>query len=354
MTRSVWAVILAGGSGTRFWPASRRALPKQFLAIAPGESLIAETRARIAPLVPPERTLVIAGAEHAALVRAALPELPAQNLILEPVGRNTLACVALAAAELSRRDPDSVQVVLPADHVIAPAAAFRAGLRAAIEEACSGSALVTFGVRPTHPATGYGYIELGPALPARAGQAVHDVAGFVEKPDGPRAAAFLAGGKHLWNSGIFVWTTAAIVAALERHAPTLWSALRDLPLDRLGEVYPALEPTPVDKAILERALVRRVLPVDYTWSDVGSWDALSEVLDADAAGNHPTPRTRVVALDASGNVVHAPEGELVALIGVRDLVVVHAGRATLVCSRERAQDVKEIVARLEREAPEWL
>lgn len=353
MDRALYAVIMAGGSGTRFWPASRRSRPKQFLPIAGEETLIARTAARIEPLIPRERILVVAGSEHAALVREALPWLAEENLLLEPRGRNTLPCVALVAAELQRRDPHSVQVVLPADHVIAPEEDFRTTLSAAAEEAGGENCLVTLGVRPTHPATGYGYIEVGPARPDRDGHSVFDVARFVEKPDRARAEEFLATGRFLWNSGVFVWSTAAIVEALERHARSTWDRLRDADVSSLVEAYDSIEAAPVDVEVLQRADNRRVLPLELTWSDVGSWAALPEVLPADASGNHVAPGTRVAALDSAGNVVHGSNDELVALIGVDDLVIVRSGAVTLVCPRDRAEDVRRIVSELDAGGREW-
>lgn len=353
MDRALYAVIMAGGSGTRFWPASRRSRPKQFLPIAGEETLIARTAARIEPLIPRERILVVAGSEHAALVREALPWLDEENLLLEPRGRNTLPCVALVAAELRRRDQTSVQVVLPADHVIAPEEDFRTTLSAAAEEAGEANCLVTLGVRPTHPATGYGYIEVGTARPDRNGQSVFDVARFVEKPDRARAEEFLATGRFLWNSGVFIWSTSAIVEALERHAHSTWDRLRDADPSSLGEAYDSIEAAPVDVEVLQRADNRRVLPLDLTWSDVGSWAALPEVLPADASGNHVAPGTRVAALDAAGNVIHGSADELVALIGVNDLVIVRSGAVTLVCPRERAEDVRRIVSELDAGGREW-
>ena len=349
----LYAVLMAGGSGTRFWPASRRDRPKQFLPITGGESLIAATRARVAPLVPPERTLVVAGASHAALVREALPELPPENLLCEPRGRNTLAAVALAAAELGRRDPDSVQAVLPSDHVIAPEEAFRASLEAAAAVAVDSGALVTFGVRPTRPATGYGYIEMGTALDPRGEHPVHDVAQFVEKPEPARAKEYLESGRFLWNSGVFVWTTAAVARALAEHAPREWSLLAGADPGDLEAVYAELESRSIDVGVLEKAGERRVMPIDYVWSDVGSWAALPEVLRPDGGGNFGAGGGRVEALGAQGNVVHAAGDELVALVGVDDLVVVRAGKTTLVVPRGRAEEVRELVERLEADAPEW-
>lgn len=342
------AVILAGGGGTRFWPASRQERPKQFLAVTGERTMLAETRARIAGLVPLERTLVVCGAEHVDLVRESLPDLPARNVLAEPVGRNTLPAVALAALEIRRRAPESVQVVLPADHVIAPVESFHASVRQGAELAVRSGALVTFGVRPAYPATGYGYIEVGAETGELEGVDARDVLRFVEKPDEQRAREFLAGGRFLWNSGMFLWTTAAIAAAVERLVPEVYALLRDADPGRLEEVYPRLPSLPVDTAVMERAEARRVLPIDYTWSDVGSWAALPEVLAADGHGQYVAGGVEVVDHQARGCVVHGPPGELVALVGVEDLVVVRAGGATLVCPRARAQDVRAIVDELRR------
>lgn len=349
----LWAVILAGGTGTRFWPASRRARPKQFLAIAGGAPMLAETRARIAGLVPDERVLVVTAEEQAPLVRECLPALPAENLLAEPSARNTAGCVAWAAFEIERRDPDAVHCVLPADHVIRPADRFRASLVAAVAEARRGARLVTLGIRPTHPATGYGYIELGAELARHGEFAAHEVLRFVEKPALALAEQYLASGRFRWNAGIFVWRTRAILAAFAEHAPDIHAGLAGLPRgDALRSAYAALPSLPVDQAILERARERSVIPIEFAWSDVGSWPSLAEVLGPDADGNCASGGARLVAEDAHGCVVYG-EGGIVALIGLRDLVVVHARGATLVCPKERAQEVRRIVARLEELGPEW-
>lgn len=345
---------MAGGSGTRFWPASRRSRPKQFLAVAGELSLLAATRERLAPLVADDHILVVAARDHGDLVREALPDLPPENLLLEPVGRNTLPCVALANAEILRRDPDAVQVILPADHVIAPAKSFRESLSAATELALSSGALVTFGIRPSHPATGYGYVEIGSTTAELEGTPVFAVARFVEKPDRARAEEFLRSGHYLWNSGIFVWTTAAITAALETSASATWAALRDAAPEELAGVYPGLEAISVDVGVMEQAPALRVIPIDYTWSDVGSWGALAELLPADADGNRRLGGTQLAALDSHGNLVYGASGELTALVGVSNLVVVRAGDAVLVCDKERTEEVKELVERLRDSAPESL
>jgi mannose-1-phosphate guanylyltransferase len=358
MTRpELFAVVMAGGSGTRFWPASRRARPKQFLPVFEGRPMIAATCARLAGLVPWERVLVVTAESQVELVRAALPELARENVLAEPAARNTAPCVAFAAAEVARRSRDAVQVVLPSDHVIRPTEAFQRTLRAAAEEAAASDALVIFGVRPDHAATGYGYIEAGATLATRDGIPVYGVARFVEKPERARAEQFLAGGKHLWNSGMFVWRTRAIQAALKAHAPTLAAGFARVAAgEALARVYPTLPNVAIDVAVLEKAQGVRMLPIDYEWSDVGSWAALPALHAHDRAGNFPVlaGRAQLVSEDASGCLAYAEGDEVVALVGVRDLVVVRAGNATLVCPRERAQDVKRIVERLAGEGERFL
>jgi mannose-1-phosphate guanylyltransferase len=345
-----WAVLLAGGSGTRFWPASRRVRPKQFLKVAGARTLIQEAAQRLGRVVPDERRFVVTGEEHAALVRKQLPRIPPENVLCEPIGRNTAACIAWAALEIQKRAPDSVQVVLPSDHVIRPAREFRALLEAALDEAHGSDALVTFGVTPTHAATGYGYVEIGDALASRGKHAVHHARRFVEKPDRARAEQFLRGGRHLWNSGMFAWRTRAILAALREHAPAVVGPLeRCTTAEGIAGAYPALPSISIDTAVMERARDVRVIPFGIEWNDVGAWPALLDVLPRDAAGSVTAGGAALISEDARGNVVHAPRGEIVALLGVSDLVVVHAGKALLVCPKDRAQDVKRIVDRLARE-----
>ncbi|MFO1010364.1 MAG: mannose-1-phosphate guanylyltransferase [Planctomycetota bacterium] len=351
----IYAVIMAGGFGTRFWPASRKTLPKQFLPIGGRRTLIAETAARLKGLVDAEHTLVVTGRDHVDLVRKYLPKVPRENVLAEPCGRNTAPCVAWAAAEIERRGGASVQIVLPSDHVIQPAKDFRHLLRAACEEAFETRALCTLGVRPTFPATGYGYIEGAEELGTRGGKSVRRVARFVEKPDRARAEQFLASGRFFWNAGIFVWRTDAILAAMEQHAREIVGPVRSIRSDADADaIYPKLPSAPIDVAVMEKAANVRVLPIDFTWSDVGSWAALPDVLAADAQGNFASGGASVLAHEASGCVVHGKTGELVALVGVKDLVVVRAGKAILVMPRERAQDVKHVVTRLEREGPAFL
>lgn len=353
---TLYAVIMAGGSGTRFWPASRANRPKQFLPISGARPMIAETFARLDGLVPRERILVVTAANQSDLVRECLPELPEENLVLEPLARNTAACVALAALEVRRRDPESVQVVLAADHVIEPASRFRDTVRAAAEQAASAEHLIALGVRPDHPASGYGYLRAGEEVGETHGIPVFEVARFVEKPDRASAESFVKSGRFYWNSGIFVWHTRAILAAYERLLPEMYAMLRDAQGEELERVYGSLDKVPVDKGIMERASNVRMLPIDYHWNDVGSWAALTRVAVRDSAGNWPvlTGGARLIAEDAGGCVAYAEGREVIALLGVRDLIVVRAGNATLVAPRERAEDVRRIVERLADEGPQFL
>ena len=352
---SYFAVIMAGGRGTRFWPASRKDRPKQFLPIAGDAPMITQTARRIQGLVDLERTLVVTGADQVDLVREAAPEIPVENILAEPCGRNTAACCAFAAEIIHRRDPNSIQFVLPADHVIEPESRFRETLDAAAQEAHAEGTLVTGGIRPTFPATGYGYIEACDELAQRNGHPVQDVRRFVEKPDEARAREFLDAGNFLWNAGIFIWRTDAIRAAFAEYANEIYAPIRDAAdIAAIHSAYDALPSLPIDVAIMEKANNVRVLPLDYSWNDVGSWNALEDVLDADAAGNVKTGSARLIAEDAENCIVYGDANERIALLGVDDLVVVRAGDTTLVCPKSRAQDVKRIVERLEREDPEAL
>ena len=346
-----FAVIMAGGSGTRFWPASRRSLPKQYLPIGAAAPLVAQTLARLEGVVLPERTLVVSAESQAGALAQALPNLPRENFLLEPVGRNTAPCLTWAALEIRRRCPDSVQLVLPADHVIRPVERLRTSLLAGLEEARASGALVTFGIRPTRAATGFGYIEVGEVAGLRGAEAVLEVRRFVEKPTAPRAQEFLNSGRFLWNAGIFAWRTDTILAALERQLPAAVRALENFPVGgELQAAYAGLPSIAIDVAVLERESNVRTIPIEYFWSDVGSWTALADVLEADSEGNRVSGGTALANLDSRDNIVFGEPGQLISLIGVENLVVVRAGDVVLVATRERADEVRALVERLAREA----
>ncbi|MEY2747731.1 MAG: hypothetical protein RL112_2773 [Planctomycetota bacterium] len=346
-----WAVVLAGGSGTRFWPASRRRKPKQFLAVGSDErSLLRQAWERLDGVVPSARRVVVCAKSHAKLVRAALPELESANLLLEPAPRNTLPAVVLASRAIAARDPRAVACVLPSDHAIRPDSGFRASLRAALRHARRDDALVVFGVPPDHPATGYGWIELGDPAARLGGARFHKVARFVEKPPLAQARRFFAGGRHAWNAGMFAFGVEAFLAAVERHAPLVAAGIRAPRVS--ASAWSALPSVSIDHGVMEHHDDVVVLPVDWSWNDVGAWPALAALVAPDAAGNRASGRAKLVAEDARGNIVHCDEEGLVALLGVEDLVVVRSGKCLLVCRKDRAQDVRRVVERLATEAPE--
>ena len=339
----IYTVIMAGGSGTRFWPSSRRSKPKQFLPLGDGITpLLTATVRRVASLSPPERVLIVTRADLADASHTACPEVPSANILLEPVGRNTAPCVAWAAFEVARRDPTAVVVVLAADAHIADEPAFVRALELAAKAASTG-AIVTLGITPTRPETGYGYLHLGDAFPG-APAGVRSVRAFVEKPDAARAEQYLAGKQHLWNAGIFVFRADVMVEAVKKHLPAVASALfrSDLNQAVIDAVYPSLPNISLDYGVMERESAVAVVPVNCGWSDVGSWQAAWELGAKDGAGNVLAGVDGTV-VDAQGNVVVAPKGKVIALVGVSDLVVVDTGDALLVMSRERAQDVKKAV-----------
>jgi mannose-1-phosphate guanylyltransferase len=348
------AIVMAGGSGTRFWPKSRRSRPKQLLKLYGDATMLQQTVERIAPMVAAERIYIITGADQAEAVRAQLPELPAANVVAEPCPRDTAACVGLAARIVARSDPEATMIVMPADHVIEPGAVFRKTVRAAVAVIdADPSAFVTFGIRPTRPETGYGYIERGAALGSMEGIALHRVAQFREKPDRGTAEQFLAEGRFAWNSGIFVWRARAILDALAEHRPALAAALERVgralgtpaEAETIAREYPEMERVPIDKAVMEQARNVRVLEVVYDWNDVGDWRALTALLPADSHGN--TIQGDVIAHETNGSIIVSDDGGLVATLGVDDLVIVQSGGATLIAGKGQLDKLKALVEGLD-------
>ena len=344
------AMIMAGGSGTRFWPKSRRDRPKQLLRLFGDATMLQQTVARIEPLVPGERVVIVTGANQAEATHAQLPELPPENIVAEPCPRDTAACVGLAAWIVRRKDPLGTMIVMPADHVIEPAAVFLATVQAAssvIEN--DPTALITFGIKPTRPETGYGYIERGELLETREGIAVNRVVQFREKPDRATAESFVAAGNFAWNSGIFVWKARTILDELERHRPQLAAALTRVGA-ALGSAserevialeYPRMERAPIDKAVMEKAANVLVLEVRYDWNDVGDWRSLADLLPQDPQGN--AIQGDVLAHETTNSIIISDDGGLIATLGLDDVVVVQSGKATLVARRSQLDKLKGLV-----------
>jgi mannose-1-phosphate guanylyltransferase len=345
-----YGVIMAGGSGTRFWPLSRAARPKQFLPLGSSdEALLAATVRRLEPLVPAERILIVVAENLAEETRRLLPHLDPAHVLAEPVGRNTAPCVGWAASLIAREDPSAVLAVLPADHHIGAEQVFTDTLARAIAAAAGGD-LVTIGIRPSRPETGYGYIEIGDPI----GDGVHRARRFVEKPDSERAKQFVAGGRHLWNSGMFFFRADAVLREIRTHLPELAAGLARFDAaaargEEQAEVrasFGSLPSISIDHGIMEKAASVSVLPGDFGWSDVGSWTTVWELAARDTEGN--AFFGDVVPVESRNCYVRAPEGKVVAVIGLDDVVVVDTDDALLVLPRERSQEVREIVEALRR------
>lgn len=347
----LYAVIMAGGIGSRFWPKSRRARPKQFLDVFGETTLIQDTVARLGDLVPPERCLVVTHERYVAQTQEQLPDVPARNILAEPQSRNTAPCIAFAAATLLKRDPEATMMVLPADHDIRNTARFLEVLRVAVEKAQTPGALVTIGLHPTYPATGYGYIQFdGPTEHLYDAPAAYPVRTFAEKPDQATAERFIDSGDFLWNSGIFIWRADTIWHNLEQFLPEAWQAFQPLfhaaasaepqAIENAYELSPKIS---IDYGVMERAQSVFVVPGSFGWSDVGDWMAVYDLSEKDAHGN--ALQGHAIAHDASRCLVQTRKGDkrLVVLVGVHDLLVVDTGDALLVCHRESAQQVKNVV-----------
>jgi len=346
-------VIMAGGSGTRFWPASRHQHPKQFLTIGGEVSLLRQTALRVKEKFEWENIVVVTAKAHANLARGELPEIPDENLLVEPEGRNTAPCIAWATEVLHARNSDAVVVVLPADHYIGQAERFLEHIESAMNAA--DKHIVLLGLVPNRPETGYGYIHKGDTVDKLGDHEICKVQAFKEKPDHETATAYLSTGDYLWNSGMFIFRTATMRAALETHLPELFANVAQIVEDpkRLKKAYPKLESVSIDYGVMEKLEEILVIPSEFAWSDVGSWHSAYEIQDKDGKGN--------VALgdvmsfdDVSGCLVDARAGRLVALAGVQDLVVVDTTDALLVLPRSQSQRVREVVERIRNDEREEL
>jgi mannose-1-phosphate guanylyltransferase len=336
------AVVMAGGRGTRFWPWSREAKPKQFLAMTGDQPMLRQAVTRLAPDFPFERIYISTTGLLAGDIRAMLPELPPENVLIEPEGRNTAPCLALALVLLERKHPESTMVVLSSDHWIGDEDRFRSDIRLASEQAQTHHQLVTFGIPPTYPETGFGYIETDGT------GAVLDVKAFREKPPVDVAMEYLSSGRHFWNAGMFAWTMADLRAGLLRHAPEVlcpldtWMAAGADP-DTLAGAYASLPKLSIDYALMEKSESVALVPASFRWSDVGSWPAVQDFHPKDESGN--VVKAQAVLMGTTGCAVFGRD-RLIAASGLENLIIVDAEDALLICRRDRAQDVKAIVDRL--------
>lgn len=352
---TTFVAVLAGGAGTRFWPGGRRARPKQLLPLTGGRSMLAQTLSRCEPLAPPQNTWVVTNRLQLEATRRECPQLAPEQLVAEPAMRNTAAAIGLAALHARRRDPDGVMVVLPADHMIRPQDAFEACFRAAIRRATEADVLLTVGIQPTGPATGYGYIESGVEVASIDGYVVQRVVSFKEKPNAATASEFIATGRYFWNAGTFVWRISTLMAAYERHLPGHHEILEEIDAGlRAGrspdaELYERFENIPIDTGVMERASNVEVIPALFEWDDVGSWLAVDRLNPRDEDGN--VVRGEHVGLDTRNCIVISRD-HLVASIGIEDLIVVHTPDATLICPKDRAEEVRDLVKRLAEKGQE--
>jgi mannose-1-phosphate guanylyltransferase len=349
----LYVVILAGGSGERFWPLSTPSHPKQFPPLFGGRSFFQHTVDRAVKVVGEARVLVATRRDLLPIVREQLPGFPVEHCILEPVGRETAACIGLAALAVERRDPGARMLVTPSDHYIAPLHAFEETIRHGLALLDRRDGLVTLGIPPTRPETGYGYILAGDAVPEYP--AARRCVRFTEKPDRTTADRFLQDGRYYWNSGIFLWNAATILKAMEQYLPEQAACLEEirpaLGTSRearvLGEVFPRMPRISVDVGILERAEDVFMIPATFAWDDVGSWNALGRILSKDESENAVVGRH--VGRDTHGCVIYGTTRPI-GTIGLRDLIVVETPEGILVCPKERAQEVKDLVHML-REIP---
>lgn len=349
---SFYAAIMAGGVGTRLWPLSRQERPKQALQLIGGRTMFQHAVDRLAPLFPPDHILIVTGRKHAEILGPQTPELPDGNFVLEPEGRDSGPAVGLGAVHLLRRDPEAVMAMLTADHFIANEERFRAALAAAEKLARAGK-IVTLGIKPGFPSTGYGYIQRGASLGQFDGFEAFDAVRFTEKPDSATARAFFDSGQYSWNSGMFVWHVDRVLAEFQRQRPQIYEQLMtiadalDTPNEArvLAQVWPQIEKTSIDYAIMEQASDVAVIPVEIGWNDVGSWATLLDIIPGDDQGNLISGEH--IGIDTVRTLVRGKD-RLVATIGLEDMIVVDTDDALLICPRDRAQEVKAIVDRLKQ------
>lgn len=346
MNPNRYCVIMSGGIGSRFWPYSREEKPKQFIDfLGTGRSLLQMSVDRIRGIVPPEHIIVVTNTAYLDLVRQQCPELDESNILAEPARRNTAPCIAWAARHISAINPDASMIVMPSDHVITDQNAFQCVALDGFAFVENHDALLTLGINPTKPETGYGYIKYGP----RVEKDIFKVEKFSEKPDIDKARSFLADGSYLWNAGIFIWKVSTILEELQRYAPRVIGPLeREGALFEIGELFPECEAISIDYAVMEKSQRVYVEKAEMGWNDLGTWSSLFELSDKDNDNNSATD-VCLIASSSSGNIIKAPKGKVVVLQHVNDLIIADTGSALLICPKSEEQSIKTLVENLPKE-----
>ncbi|KAA3607435.1 MAG: mannose-1-phosphate guanylyltransferase [Candidatus Scalindua sp. AMX11] len=344
-----YAVIMAGGSGTRFWPWSRQQTPKQLLKITGKDTMIRQTVDRVVSEIPLENIYVVTASSQAESIKRELSMLPERNIISEPFGRNTAACIGLAATVIRKKDADAIMAVMTADHIIEPSDVFLRGLRCAEKFAMKTGVLVTFGIKPDTPSVNYGYIERSQEGESVDGFSVFDVKAFTEKPDRATAESFVQSGKYYWNSGIFVWSVSTILGGIEKYMPTLAAGLTRISaaLDSSKETevirneYEGFDSVSIDYGVMEKISNVKMIEADFTWDDVGSWLAVERLNGVDQQKN--TVLGKYCGLDSTENIIVGDQERLIATVNVSDLIIVNTKDVTLVCDKKNAEDIKKLI-----------
>jgi mannose-1-phosphate guanylyltransferase len=340
-----YCLIMAGGKGTRFWPLSRSKRPKQLLAMVSERTLLEEAVNRMKPLIPLERILIVTNEEQLAAVQKTLPKFPKKNILAEPLGRNTAACIGWGIQEIAKKDSQAGVVVLPADHHIPETELFVETLAKALSAAKTFKAPVTLGIRPTFPSTGYGYLKKGHPVKKIAG--AYHLQSFHEKPDFKKAREYLAH-HYLWNSGIFIWTVPVIQQAFKTYLPehaAILEKIRKSPKS-LKQLYPQFPSVSIDYGVMEKVKAAYLVEATFRWNDIGSWESLRDFWPEDSSQN--ASRREIVVIDSRGNLVEAPLKKIVALLGVKNLTVIDTPDALLIADKNRLQEVRQVVELLER------
>lgn len=351
----IYAVIMAGGKGERFWPRSRKKLPKQLLSLTDdGRTMIQKTFDRITKIVKQENVYVVTNNDCSPMIKRQLSKVPEENILVEPVGKNTAPCIGLAAVHIAKKDPEGVMLILPSDHLIKNDTLFIDTLKSAVSMAKMGDNLVTMGITPSYPETGYGYINFGEKVNEIQGSSIYKVIKFVEKPDRIKAEMYLESGNYLWNSGMFVWKASAILKNMKCYMPDLYRGLirisdsidSETESEVLNDEYSKFESVSIDYGIMEHAKGIYTIPGNFGWDDVGSWTALERINLSDDEGN--IIKGNIVSVDTKKCIIQGND-KLIATVGVENLVVVDTDDATLICSKDKCQEIKTLLKEMKQQ-----